>query len=252
MEGQRRSEEDRKKRELWFCLRRTLEVWGSVTGTSCRRRAVTRGPVCRRFSRILGSRVREIKLPLGKRSAPRTTVRIPSPKSHQYSQYFNILRSPTSSSLSSSPVWSGNTFPQQQEASGVRALRALRHPYSDFLVPYLTVNGFGLVINSDEWEPIHHPLCTWPGTVSVTGPKKRHSQERERPTTAPCWPGMLPGSTGKSVFLATDFQKEGTELVAARFAGHRGQDGAAAHEGCELEHQLLLCPSVSMENTWKS
>lgn len=52
MEGQRRREEDREKRELWFCLRRTLEVWGSLTGRSCRRRAVTRGRVCWRFSRI--------------------------------------------------------------------------------------------------------------------------------------------------------------------------------------------------------
>lgn len=29
MEGQRRGEEDREKRELWLCLSRTLEVWGS-------------------------------------------------------------------------------------------------------------------------------------------------------------------------------------------------------------------------------
>lgn len=64
-------------------------------------------------------------------------------------------------------------------AGGLRCTngRALRHPYRDFLVPYLTVNGFGRLINSDEWEPIHNPLCTWPSVLQDL--KKRLSQQRE-------------------------------------------------------------------------
>lgn len=91
-------------------------------------------------------------------------------------------------------------------AGGLRCTngRALRHPYRDFLVPYLTVNGFGRLINSDEWEPIHNPLCTWP---SVLQDLKNGCRSRERPTTAPCWPGSLTGSTGKRVSSAADFQK---------------------------------------------
>lgn len=92
--------------------------------------------------------------------------------------------------------------------------------------------------------------CALGPALSALQGLKNDTQERARPTTAPCWPGMLPASTGKSVFLAMDFQINGTELVAARFAGRRGQDGAAPREGCESEHQILLCtPSVSMENT---
>lgn len=126
MEGQRRGEEDRKERELWLCLSRTLEVWAPVTGTSCRRRAVTRGPVCWRFSHILGSRGREMKLPLGQRSVSPPTnildisifravrpalawVRVPSdpealfpdnrrPQVHEHSEH-SVILTETSSSL---------------------------------------------------------------------------------------------------------------------------------------------------------
>lgn len=67
-------------------------------------------------------------------------------------------------------------------AGGLRCTngRALRHPSRDFLVPYVTVNGFGRLINRDEWEPIHNPLCTWPGALSVLQDlKKRLSQQRQ-------------------------------------------------------------------------
>lgn len=50
--------------------------------------------------------------------------------------------------------------------------RAVRHSYKDKLVPRLTVNGFGPLINCDEWELIHNLLCSWPlCAVSVTGYK---------------------------------------------------------------------------------
>lgn len=45
-------------------------------------------------------------------------------------------------------------------------IRAVRHPYGDKLVPGLTVNGFGSLINCDEWELIHNPLCRWPCVLS--------------------------------------------------------------------------------------
>lgn len=59
--------------------------------------------------------------------------------------------------------------------------RALRHLRRDFLVPYLTANGFGPLINSDEWRPVHNPLCTWPHVLSVsqdlkTAPTARRGQ----------------------------------------------------------------------------
>lgn len=38
---------------------------------------------------------------------------------------------------------------------------------TDKLVPCLTVNGFGPLINCDEWELIHNPLCSWPCVLSV-------------------------------------------------------------------------------------
>lgn len=216
MEGQRRREEDRKRRELWFCLRRTLEVWGSLTGTSCRRGAVTRRPVGWRVFRVKSVR---------NKAAVGWTFRFWPPSGLLLPNPTNILNIPTSSSLSSRPGWSGNPFPRQQEASGVRALRALRHPYRDFLVPYLTVNGFGLVINSDEWGPIHNPLCTWPGAVSVTGPKKRHSQEKGRPTTAPCWREFSLAAQGKVYFWLRICTK--TELSWGQ-RGLQGTDGRTA------------------------
>ncbi len=45
--------------------------------------------------------------------------------------------------------------------------RAVRHSYKDKLVPRLTVNGFGPLINCDEWELIHNPLCSWPCVLSA-------------------------------------------------------------------------------------
>lgn len=87
-----------------------------------------------------------------------------------------------------------------------------------------------------------------PRAVSVTGPQNGPCS-RERPTTAPCWPGMLTGSTGKRVFLAADFHKGRILLDAVMFPGHRRLDEAVAHAGCELENKIFICPcSVSMEN----
>lgn len=70
--------------------------------------------------------------------------------------------------------------------------RAVRHSYEDKLVPRLTVNGFGPLINCDEWELIHNPLCSWPCVLSVVlNTKAECFNGRKRQTTAPCWPEAL-------------------------------------------------------------
>lgn len=81
-------------------------------------------------------------------------------------------------------------------AGGLRCTngRALRHPSRDFLVPYVTVNGFGRLINRDEWEPIHNPLCTWPGALSVLQDLKKTALAAET--------GQLLPPVGRGVSLA--------------------------------------------------
>lgn len=70
--------------------------------------------------------------------------------------------------------------------------QAVRHSYQDKPVPHLTVNGFGPLINCDEWELIHNPLCSWPHVLSVVLDTKAIAEcvfySRKRQTTAPCWP----------------------------------------------------------------
>lgn len=75
-----------------------------------------------------------------------------------------------------SPVW---VCPQRTQGLRCTDGRPLRHPHRDVLVPYLTVNGFGLLINSDEWRPIHNPLYTWPQSCQCYSTSKGPLQQTE-------------------------------------------------------------------------
>lgn len=76
----------------------------------------------------------------------------------------NLRNIPKACAVKWALVWVGALTTEGLRCSNGRALR---HPYWDYLVPYLTGNGFGPLINSDEWRPIHNPLCTWPHVLSV-------------------------------------------------------------------------------------
>lgn len=84
--------------------------------------------------------------------------------------------------------------------------RAVCHSYKDKLVLRLTVNGFGPLINCDEWELIHNPLCSWP-LCAVSGAGYKDSSKKlshcfysgKRQTTAPHWPQVLTEKTARAL-----------------------------------------------------